>query len=272
VREKPYGAEFEDFAVRNPETVIDPKLIGYPVDLPEADYGINQWPGRWPRVVNPRGRVFNPLRGGISISNYVKYSYATLGGKVIDRRTRKEMILSNWHVMVGYWHVSHGAPIYQPGRSHGGAAENTIAYLTRDAMDSFIDAAVAELNGARPIINDQIGVGRVTGVIAPARDMIVTKSGSRTGVTNGVITGVEGRQVMNYDGVQRVIRSIVHIAQISDGDQVSAGGDSGSWWLEKDTNRAAGLHFAGSDVPEYALAISMPQALDALEVDIATGA
>ena len=52
--------------------------------------------------------------------------------------------------------------------------------------------------------------------------------------------------------------------------EVSRGGDSGSWWLEEDTHQAVGLHFAGQDDPETALAIAMPQVLDALNVDIVT--
>ena len=49
-------------------------------------------------------------------------------------------------------------------------------------------------------------------------------------------------------------------------------GDSGSWWLEGATHRAVGLHFAGSNDPEYGLAIAMPQVLEALNIDIATEA
>ncbi len=269
VREKSYDLAFESFAEVNPDLVIDTSLIDYPVDLPRASYGINQQYSWWPQPVNPRGHLFNPLRGGISISNSATYGYGTMGGKVIDRRTGKEMILSNWHVLVGSWYVGPGIPIYQPGRMHGGTSDNTVAYLTRDAMDLFMDAAVAELNHARPMINEQVDLGSVTGVTAPERDMLVTKSGSRTEVTEGVITGLIGRMAMTYDGVRRVIRNVVHISQTPLNEEVSAGGDSGSWWLEKGTRRAVGLHFAGSDVPEYALAISMPELLDALEVDLA---
>lgn len=276
VREKPYGATFEAFAADNPGLVIDTDLIDYPVDLPQANYTTNQKPGlEWygwgAPPANPRGRVFNPLRGGISISNAMRYNYGTLGGRVVDRRTGREMILSNWHVLVGSWYVSPGTPIYQPGRLHGGTARNTIAYLERDAMGSFMDAAVAGLNPNRPMNNLQEELGHVTGVTEPLQGIEVTKSGSTTRVTDGIISGFIGRMVMNYDGIPRVIRNVVHISQTPAKKEVSAGGDSGSWWLEKSTNRAVGLHFAGSNVPEYALAISMPHVLDALDVRIEAG-
>jgi endonuclease G len=52
------------------------------------------------------------------------------------------------------------------------------------------------------------------------------------------------------------------------GGEVSRPGDSGSWWLNTVTKEAIGLHFAGSDMPERALALNMPSVLDALNVEI----
>jgi endonuclease G len=53
------------------------------------------------------------------------------------------------------------------------------------------------------------------------------------------------------------------------GTEVSRGGDSGSWWLEDETNQAVALHFAGYDYPvETALAIAMPPVLAVLNVEI----
>jgi len=272
VRRKLYAEEFEAFARRYPQRVVDAKQIGFAVDVPKADYMAQQW-AWWPwqlTALSPRGRIYNPLQGGISISNALEYGYGTLGGKVVDRKTGAEMILSNWHVLVGSWSAWPDLAIYQPGRADGGYAEHTVARVTRHAMDQFIDAAVAELTGDRPLLNNQLDIGPVRGVSAPMIGQNVTKSGRRSGVTNGIITGIEGRQAMYYSGVRCVIRHIVHIAQSPEGGQISAAGDSGSWWLEETSHNAIGLHFAGSNVPEYGLAIAMPQVLDALNVDIAT--
>ena len=52
------------------------------------------------------------------------------------------------------------------------------------------------------------------------------------------------------------------------GGEVSMPGDSGSWWLDAETREAIGLHFAGSDIPERALALNMQPVLDALGVEI----
>jgi len=268
LRWKPYGEAFGAFATRYPERVVRPERVGFAVDVPQADYSIQWWPWYRPAPSRRRGGVFSPLRGGISVSNAWKIGYGTLGGKVIDRETEADMILSNWHVLVGSWYVPPDAPIYQPGRWHGGRCEHTVARLTRDGMERYIDAAVARLTGARPLTNDQLGLGPVTGAGAPRVGMRVTKSGCGSGVTTGMITGLEGRRVEHYHGVRRVIRHTVHIARTPAGGEVSRRGDSGSWWLEEETRRAVGLHFAGSDVPEYGVAIAMPQVLDALNVRI----
>jgi endonuclease G len=263
VRRKLVGPAFESFAAQNPDLVIDADRIGFPVDVPQANYQLQSGESF------PRSYVFSPMRGGISISNALKYGYGTLGGLVIDRATGAEMILSNWHVLVGAAYARSGVSIYQPGQADGGHSAYTVASLSRHAMDQFIDAAVAQLNGERTLINDQLGIGPVTGVSGPQLGMRVVKSGRRTGVTTGIIAGIEGRQAMYYGGVRRIIGHTVHIAQTSDGGQISAAGDSGSWWLDAATHRAVGLHFAGSNHPEYGLAIAMPQVLDALDVNIA---
>jgi endonuclease G len=220
--------------------------------------------------LNQRTRVFNPLRGGISIFNPLRYTYGTLGAKVIDRNTGAEMLLSNWHVLAGAWYAPAGMEIYQPVRAIWNGSNQRIARLSRNAMSQGLDAAVAEMTGNRTIINHQYELGQVTGVIHPERGLQVVKSGRTTGVTYGVITGVDGYRVENYDGRRQIIRNIIHIAQAPEGGAVSSAGDSGSIWMEQSTNRAVGLHFAGSDAPEYGLALALPHVLEALQVNLAT--
>lgn len=265
----PRGAAFETFKERFPERVPTEDKIGFRVDVPEAPYDLHYWHWYHTPVPNPRASVSDPLRGGISISNSLQNGYGTLGGKVIDRRTGEEMILSNWHVLAGSWIAQPGLNIYQPGRRDGGQARHTIAQLKRHAFNKSIDAAVAKLSDNRQCINDQMKLGKVKGVKQPELGDKVIKSGRRTGVTSGIITGIGGYAKFYYDGLMRIIRHVIHIAPVRPGAEVSAPGDSGSWWLADDTYHAVGLHFAGSNTPEYGLAISMPQVLDALNVDIA---
>jgi endonuclease G len=96
--------------------------------------------------------------------------------------------------------------------------------------------------------------------------MKVEKSGRSSRRTSGRVTGIGGVARLRYDRIERIIRNVVTIDQL--GGEVSAGGDSGSWWLDETTNEAVGLHFAGSNNPERGLAMDMQSVLDALNVDI----
>ena len=250
---------------------IPDTIAGFKVDRPQGAYRLQQWfGGGWQKpAAEPRARRTAPLLGGISISDAYRNIYATLGGAVVDRKTGARMILSNWHVLAGTWHARPGWPIYQPGRGDGGDSADTVAKLSRDAMSSGLDAAVAELTGSRQLINDQFELKPVRGVGWAQLGMEVVKSGRRTGVTHGRVTAVEGTARINYSGVDRLIRNVVTIEPRLALKQVSAGGDSGSLWLQEETMQAVGLHFAGGDSPKRALAIDMQPILDALNVDMA---
>jgi hypothetical protein len=134
-------------------------------------------------------------------------------------------------------------------------------------MDANLDAAVATLTGRRRLLNEQLGLGPVLGA-SPARlgDSVV-KSGRSSYITYGRVVEIHSTARMRYGYLERLIRDVVIIDPVN-GGEVSRPGDSGSWWLNAGTKQAVGLHFAGGDMPERALAISMPSVLDALRVEI----
>jgi endonuclease G len=268
VHQKLAGDSFRAFAARQPRRIFDADRIGFAIDVPQATYRLHWWWQPW-QVQNQRAQFYRELRGGISISNANSFGFGTLGGKVRDRQSGEQMILSNWHVLAGSWFAKPGLPICQPALVDGGSEANAVAAYTRHAMDANLDAAVAKLNGQRLLRNEQLEIGAVTGAAAAQLGMKVIKSGRRSGVTTGIIAGVEGYTKQLYAGLTRIIRDVVHIAPESPGREVSAPGDSGSWWLESSTWRAVGLHFAGSNAPEFGLALSMPKVLEALNVEIA---
>ncbi len=259
-------------AVENGYTASIPTSIhGFKTDVIQGTYRPNflwEWWGNWQtQTANPRTARAEVLRGGISISSENHYTYATLGGLVIDRITGEEMILSNWHVLVAEWGASRGQRILQPGRRDGGTNADAVARLARDAMKANLDAAVATLTGSRRAINDQLELGPVKGVKRAEPGMAVMKSGRSTEVTLGSVTGIEGTAKLTYDGVERIVCNVMTIDRRGYGE-VSAGGDSGSWWLDAETKQAVGLHFAGSNYPERALAHDMPTVLEALNVNV----
>jgi hypothetical protein len=244
-------------------------------DVIKGDYQPELWGWGSNRPRQPRNdnaKRTDPLCGGLSISDPFRNTYGTLGGRVIDRDTGEALILSNYHVLAVDSTSRPGMSIYQPGRMDGGSGNDRIAALTRHAMSVNIDAAVAILNrDGRPLINHQLGVGSVTGVATPQIGSQVVKSGATTQVTYGLVTGVEGvSEPIRYGNLSRIITHVMRIEPQRIEDRVSAGGDSGSWWLDQATRQAIGLHFAGQFQPDTALAINMVIVLDALNVDIDT--
>lgn len=246
---------------------IPDKIGSFEVDRPVGKYRLHQW---WRPPSDPRESRMAPMQGGISISDAYRYIAGTLGGAVIDRDTGKKMILSNWHVLAGRWHARQGWPICQPGRGDGGSWADIVATLSHHAMDSNLDAAVAKLSGNRQLINDQFELAPVAGADWAHVGMDVIKSGRTSDITRGRVTGVEGTAKLPYNGVYRLIRNVMTIVPRR-GSEVSAGGDSGSFWLDEETLNVVGLHFAGSDYPEHALAIDIHPILDALNVNLDTG-
>lgn len=263
--EQPRGAAFETFFAQHRQLIIHKELIPFETDLVEANYQLH-WHSLWPP--SPRSQVFDPLRGGISISNEWSLNSGTLGGVVRDRTTDENLILSNWHVLAGSDYARRGLRIYQPGLANGGRSQHTIARLERHVMAQGIDAAVAKLTDARPWLNDQFEVGSVSGVTAPRLGMQVIKSGFGSGRTEGIVDGIEGEYPVEYGAIPRKIKHVYRIVPLSTMGEVSRGGDSGSWWLEATTRRAVGLHFAGYDRPETALTMAMPEVLEAVNAYI----
>lgn len=248
---------------------IPDNIQGFDVDRPQGIYKLHQFFNDWWwKTPTARARRADPMQGGISISDAYRNIYATLGGLVKDRETHKDMILSNWHVLAGEWYAQLGEPIYQPGRGDGGTATDTVAKLSRHAMSSGLDAAVAEITGNHKLINDQFQLGPVRGVGWAELGMEVVKSGRGTEITYGLVTAVDGVVKMNYSGVDRLIHNVVTIEPRSPLREISAGGDSGSLWCQESTMRAVALHFAGSDQPERALALDLQPVLDALNVNL----
>jgi len=278
VHEKLRGPNFEAFAAEQPERAIPPSILSFPTDVIESSYALNfVWGSRSgmtvPRrnaPVNPRARSADPMQGGVSISDGYSSGYGTLGGLVQDRQTGDAMLLSNFHVLASRGYARLGMSVLQPGRGDGGST--AVATFARHGMDQGLDAAVARLNGSRLLVNNQLDLHPVTGVAAPQLGMRVCKSGRASGVTHGLVSGVGGVLKMSYPvSGQRLIRQVAHIVPLYNGSMVSAPGDSGSYWLDTASYQAIGLHFAGADQPEYALAIDMAQVANALDIEVAAG-
>lgn len=204
-----------------------------------------------------------PAKGGASIGHY-KITAGTLGCVVIDKITKKKLILSNNHVLADSNRAKIGDAILQPGKYDGGRlGPDTFAKLLRFEKIRFrgesnhVDCALAESLKTGSVSSEIIEIGTPKGVVTAKRGMSLQKSGRTTGYTLGKVKDIDASIKVDYDG-----RTAVFVKQILT-TAMSQGGDSGSLVLNK-KKQAVGLLFAGSD----AVTILNPigKVLEALEV------
>jgi hypothetical protein len=223
------------------------ELDGVPVDVIQLN----------PVLHLARTARFNPVIGGVQIMNTNRTLAGTLGMIVLDGDNLQPLAISNHHVMMRTPSVAFDV-ISQPGTNN---AASILGRIT--ASDRTLDCAVCLL-GARPWSFDIYGVGAVTGWTSARIGMKVVKSGLTSGVTWGIIDGLNGGGF-----------TVVPDSSVPAIGEMSLPGDSGSIWMELTTNRAVGLHFAGeaaTDLQERALAKHIGSVIGKLNVIVFDGA
>lgn len=269
------GSRTEEIAVRvyvqrklpraqlSEQDLLPEEIGGVPVDVIEARFEVHGGPD----PTAEHRRRHNPMLGGVSIGNQLLGGSGTLGGSVFDGRTRRDLIISNWHVLCGSLSCAAGEPIIQPGTGgdDAGTAADLVGRLHRFVVDERVDAAVAVPSGHRFLRRDLLNLGSFAGTVAPVLGAAVRKSGRTTGVTDAVIADVSASvSVIGYpQGALTFENQIV----IEDGNP-SARGDSGSLWIDR-SHRVVGLNFAGS--PGRSIANPIAAVIDALDIDIDRG-
>ncbi|HSG16343.1 MAG TPA: hypothetical protein VLE70_08480 [Anaerolineae bacterium] len=247
------------------------EIQGIPVDVIEATYApqalVNT---KAEAAIEGRGQRFDVVPIGVSVGS--RYSTAgTLGAKVLDLDDGQEMILSNWHVLVGRHGVASDLPIWQPGWIDGGTREsNTIAWLARWVLGPY-DAAVARLTGQRQVTSRTLEGRPIEDISDPRLGMRVWKSGRSSGYTEGFVDGIKMTVSLSYGPVGvHTLRRVFRIVPIPGGGypEISVAGDSGSVWVDSQSGKAVGLHFAGEigNTPEHALAHDIKPVLERLRV------
>lgn len=131
-----------------------------------------------------------PIESGFSVG-HIKISAGTVGA--IVKKGSKRYLLSNSHVLANSGKGKPGDKILYPGRADGGvAASNWAASLSEaapftrgGAFVNEVDAALAEVRAERLAdLNFNLPkTKKPLAIIAPERDMVVTKRGRTTGVT-----------------------------------------------------------------------------------------
>ena len=245
-----------------PLSVIDPPVPETVFESIEEIHPLIQ------AIARSRNRPFDQLIGGIRIRNGWRQGYGggTLGAIVYDRQHQTPFGLTSRHVLISdrSWRLRRRFPVIHPDR-HWNRDTEIGTVLKRGRKD--LDCIRFPIHPHRDIHPTQsvLGIeGRITGIEA---EIIcgtkVMKSGSRTGLTYGVI-------VCESVCRNRFIIFPDEDYQLIDGE-LTLGGDSGSIWLLNDGSmRAIGLHCLGNRSKEYdaelGVALKMDQVADYLNI------
>jgi len=189
---------------------------------------------------------WRPAPGGVSIGHY-QITAGTLGSTVY--KDGQKMILSNNHVLANKNNAEIGDDIYQPGPFDGGSEADKIGELfdfvsivfNDPENPNLVDCALCKPTNEEDVLDSIIDLDCPTGKKEAEINELVTKSGRTTGTTEEPIIAFSGIISVDFGSGQ--------IAYFDDQiltDCQSAGGDSGSLLIDKETKEAVGLLFAGS--------------------------
>jgi len=111
-------------------------------------------------------------------------------------------------------------------------------------VDNVVDAALARPLDPAMFTDEILGIGTISGTMAPTLGQQVRKSGRTTGLTFGRVTLLNATVNVGYNTVHgdRTARFTGQVIT----EAMSQGGDSGSLVVNASDNRAVGLLFAGS--------------------------
>ncbi|HEU5247121.1 MAG TPA: hypothetical protein VFU09_08540 [Candidatus Udaeobacter sp.] len=275
VDDKPTGVLAVKFFVRlkypehdlSKKTLLPKTIDGLPVDVEESGL-FRRFKVTMP---NPQTKI-RPAQPGCSIGfrdptdQFVMAG--TFGALVKDRAAR--YILSNNHVLADESRLPAGAPIFQPGLLDGGNVNtDEIAALSKfiplSPSGNKVDCAIAKVTGKKLVSKDVLHIGPPTGTTDAAIDMSVHKFGRTTSYTVGQIKSINTDVTVSYDTGNFVFQEQIIIVGTSR-HPFSKAGDSGSLILERSTNKAVGLLFAGSN--SHTIANHIGDVLEALKVTL----
>jgi hypothetical protein len=240
---------------------------GLPVDVEQV--------GTFRRFAMPNPRTrFRPARPGCSVGFEDPQHQFVMAGTfgAVVKRAGKSFVLSNNHVLADENKLPIGSPIFQPGLLDGGRVpQDRIAALSRFIPLKFpgpnkVDCAIAEAASANILSKDILFIGPPVGTAAAAIDMQVHKFGRTTGYRAGRITSIETDVSIGYESGTALFSDQILIVG-HNAQPFSAAGDSGSLILERGTNRAVALLFAGSTT--HTIANHIGDVLRALGVTLA---
>lgn len=253
--------------------MLPTEIDGLPVDIEQVGTFRRFAAAPAAAMPNPLGR-FRPARPGSSIGFEDPLHKIVMAGTfgAVAKKGSKLFVLSNNHVLADENKLPIGSPIYQPGLLDGGkTSTDRIAALSKfialaTGTPNKVDCAIAEAASANALSKDILFIGPPSGTADAAIDMQVHKFGRTTGYRVGRITSIETDVTVGYEmGNVQFTNQILIVGR--NNQPFSAAGDSGSLILERGTNHAVGLLFAGST--SHTIANHIGDVLQALGVTLA---
>ena len=273
-KDKPTGIMAVKFFVRvkypehelSKKTLLPKSIDGLPVDVEET--------GLFRRLAMPDPKTkIRPAQPGCSVGyqdpNHQIVMAGTFGAVVKDHAG--QYVLSNNHVLADENRLPLGAAIFQPGLLDGGNANtDEIARLKKfialSAAGNKVDCAIAKVLKNDLVSKDVLHIGAPAGTDKAAIDMVVHKFGRTTSYTVGQVKSIDTDVTVGYETGNFTFHDQIIIVG-SSGHPFSAAGDSGSLILQRGTNKAVGLLFAGSST--HTIANHIADVLQALKVTLA---
>jgi len=253
--------------------VLPKSIDGLPVDVEETGifhrYGAKPKPAPLP---NPRTRI-RPAQPGCSVGFRDPADQFVMAGTfgALVKDNTGTYVLSNNHVLADEGQLAKGSPIFQPGLLDGGnASTDQIAKLTRfvplQPGTNLVDCAIAQLTEPGIATKDILFIGPPTGTSNAQIDMNVHKFGRTTSYTTGKVSSIDTDVTVQYETGQFTFTGQIIVVGPK-GHSFSAAGDSGSLILERPSNKAVGLLFAGS--ASHTIANHIDEVLKELKVTLA---
>jgi hypothetical protein len=226
-----------------------------------------------PAIPDPRTKI-RPAQPGCSVGFEDPNQQFTMAGTfgALVEQGSDQFILSNNHVLADEGQLPLGAPIFQPGLlDDGDATTDQIAELSKfeplaAGRMNKVDCAIARVIKANLVRREILFIGPPQGTGVAQNDMIVHKFGRTTSYSAGRVTSIDTDVTVNYETGSFQFQEQMIIVGLN-GQPFSAAGDSGSLILERATQNAVGLLFAGS--PSHTIANHISDVLQTLGVTLA---
>jgi hypothetical protein len=278
IDDKPTGIRALKFLVRLkvPEGQMLSKFLlpkrvnGLPTDVEEVGLFRRFRRAAALTMPNPRVRI-RPTQPGCSVGFQDPGNQFAMAGTfgALVKDDKGTYVLSNNHVLADEGRLPAGSPTFQPGLlDHGDPQKDQVAELTRFVAlktnaPNQVDGALAKVLKTSLVSRDILYIGPPQGTAAAALDMVVHKFGRTTGYRVGKVTSIDTDVVVQYEIGKLTFEGQIIIVGLNR-QPFSDAGDSGSLILERTTQRAVGLLFAGS--ASHTIANHLEDVLKALKV------